>query len=345
MVNYLIKKGFEYYCKLSRLFNLNNLPPLIIWEPTLACNFRCSFCGFYGPGGAKPDLKKECDINTMLKWVQELSEYSTYLIKYKPRIHFTGGEPLLKKDILSVFNALHKEKINYSITTNGYMINKRIAKSLHDTDCKEIIISIHGQEEVHNKIVGKKDAFDRVIQNIKLLRRYGLPIVINCVITDENINDLNYMCLLAKELDVDIKFQHLEFLTKEMKEYHSLVTKNLFGKDLPVKYGTTRLSDKSLTKLLKINSDLEQTEPDLFNYELNKYYKDLKWSNSKYCYSPWGTARIDPYGNVYPCIDYYFGNLTTHHFKDIWEGERARYFREQLKKHKMFPGCKRCCKL
>ena len=86
--------------------------------------------------------------------------------------------------------------------------------------------------------------------------------------------------------------------------------------------------------------------PDLKVNELRDYYLNLDgYTHGSYCYSVWSEARIAPNGKMYPCFDYYFGDLRTNSFKAVWNGGKARRFRKILKRMKLFPGCVRCCKI
>lgn len=350
------QKTFNLYCKAMRLFNIAPLPPLIIWEPTLACNFRCSFCGFYGPGGAKPNLKKEMPADEQyIMWHNILNSYKWY----KPHVGITGGEPLLK-DIRPTLELFKRRKISWSLTTNGYLLGNYI-KLLKQYNCSEIRVSLHGPEEIHNKTVGIEGAFQKVTMNIIQATNISIPVLINCVITNENVNHLEEMKTIAGLCGAKIRFQHLEFLTEGMKRAHKKFTEQHFGKDIPVNYGTTTLSKKNIPIVEQVvvfyknvlyepniqiswDGDVYPNHPFNVSSEIKDYYTTFK-PLSSYCYQPWGTARIDPYGNVYPCIHYHFGNLKDKRFKAVWNGDKAKHFRKLLKKNKLFPGCMRCCKL
>ncbi|GAG99570.1 unnamed protein product, partial [marine sediment metagenome] len=65
------------------------------------------------------------------------------------------------------------------------------------------------------------------------------------------------------------------------------------------------------------------------------------------CFFVWGTLFISPNGDVMPCQfypDYKLGNIRDAKLKEIWNNEKYRKFRLELKKG-LFPGCARCCKL
>lgn len=338
-----IQSLFRKYCKVVRFFDLEPLPLLIMWEPTLTCNFRCKFCGFYGPGGALPDIKKEMSFSQIEKMLCSIKEECTIT----PHIHITGGDPFMRKDFKKILYTLYNYKFTYSITTNGFLLNQEMVDVLKETGCRSITVSIHGPKELHDKIVGVPGAFERVTQNIRLLRKADLPVTINCVITDDNIDCLTRMRGVAWMLDCEIKFQHLEFLDKEHCDLHNLFSCLTFNKHLPVKYGTTTLSKKNITNLkMFVMQHKGLYEPELDYKEIDSYYKELrKYTHSPYCHSVFGTLRIDPYGNGYPCIDYYFGNFKKQSFSQVWKSEQARKFRKLIRKQKLMPGCVRCCKL
>ena len=344
----LLQFGFKKYCEIQRRFNLNNLPPLIIWEPTLACNFKCKFCGFYGEGGAPPDLRKELireDVDKTLKMWEDI------ILCYWPRkpiVGITGGEPFSVKDLSKFLDLFKREKIKYSITSNGYLINEEWCKQLKETGCTQVRISLHGLVNIHNNLVQIPNAYERVIKNIKLLKNHKIDVLINCVITNENFPQLEQLVLLAKELSVNIRFQHLEWLTPEVRQIHGEFTANIFGCDLPVKYGFSNLNDTAIVKVKEFvsqNKGKVLFEPDLKLEEIDDYYRRWSYAHCSKCYQPWGVARLDPYGNVYPCIDYYFGNLKESDFDKIWNGNKTRLFKNELKKYGLFPGCRRCCKI
>jgi len=176
---------FNMYCKVARLWQAEWLPPLVIWEPTFCCNFLCGFCGFYGPGGAKPDLKKELGF-------EQIEKMLTGLPKSVRHVGITGGEPFMKKDFDKILEHLNYLKKSYSITTNGFKLTEEVVTA--DYFCPtEVRISLHGPQKIHDKTVGIKGAFDKVCDNIKVLRRNQIHVLINCVITNENVDRMAYM--------------------------------------------------------------------------------------------------------------------------------------------------------
>ena len=63
------------------------------------------------------------------------------------------------------------------------------------------------------------------------------------------------------------------------------------------------------------------------------------------CVSPWTTMYISPTGCVYPCLNYYVGNIREQPLRELWNSERYRQFRNRLLRDGQFPDCVGCCVL
>lgn len=186
------------------------LPGLIIY-PSNICNYKCMMCD-EGADSVKPVRKME--LSTLEK---VLKECSTFAIK--PRIHFSGlGEPLVHPEIASFMQLCRQYKINWSMTTNGYLLEK-YAASLVENECRGVNISIHGIGTDHDRVTGINNSFTRVMSGLEKLdmakrnNNAVLPLIaVNCVITNQNISNLKAILDYFLDLPVNsITFQHLIF--------------------------------------------------------------------------------------------------------------------------------------
>ena len=79
---------------------------------------------------------------------------------------------------------------------------------------------------------------------------------------------------------------------------------------------------------------------------MEKYYLDKDLDTIRpylRCATPWTTAFIDPQGNVSNCIAYKIGNISENDFWEIWNNEKAQYFRKNLSECGNFGICAKCC--
>lgn len=122
----------------------------------------------------------------------------------------TGGEPLLREDILDIIKAISKTKCKLQITTNGILLNK-----LNKINCIDHInISLHTlDKKVYNQITNSnKDPMD-ILNNIKEFKSVNsTPIKINMLALSNltlNENNLLAMIDICKQLGIDLKIIEL----------------------------------------------------------------------------------------------------------------------------------------
>lgn len=324
------------------------LPKSIIFEITHRCNLRCKMCGYYGETGVKPNYRKELSLSEIRKIADDINNF-------KPFVTFTGGEPFIRKDMIEILELFKERNIKFGLLTNGTLINDNIAKKLVSLNPSYINISMDGPKEIHEQIRGE-NSFDRTIECIKLLKGYGYSkITINFVISKINFGYLEMMTSVAKELDVNLQFQHLQFTDKSRNDRHKKVIKKYFnfqGEDRTSGI-CTELYDFDLDTLIRQIKKIREGKnnvrfmPDLDLNEIKRYYIDLdNYVHSESCNYPWQEARINPYGEMVYCImEPIAGNILDSNFKDVWNNANMKNFRLALKKEKLFPNCARCCKI
>lgn len=333
------------------------LPPVIIWFMTYRCNLRCKMCGFYGQGGNIPDAKNELNFEEMKSVIDDIKKsYSLY--PYKPFIGLIGGEPFIHPKIFEVLEYLKKSGFSFSITTNFVLLNKDKIDRLAKIGIKDLRVSLDGPQDIHDEIRSVKGTFEKTINNLRYFRRIdkNTPIKLNCVINPINLSRIQEIIPYAKELDASCSFQHLSFIDEAHRNENITVSKDIFGEDMYIDATSMTLSKNDVAllkpKYFEIIDECKRQNievsftPKLSPDNFEDYYFDLSgYVHQERCFWPWGTARITPEGNIYSCMYYIFGNLRSGSFNSIWNNDRAKKFRSELKKRNLFPGCIRCCKI
>jgi len=143
------------------------------------CNLRCSYC--MPESGVKLlDKKQLLTYEELVRIIQIMAGIG---IK---KIRLTGGEPLLRSDIISLISRINKiEGIeNISLTTNGILLLKH-ARRLHDAGVKGLNISLDSLDPEKYKIITRGGCVDRVTKGIDEAIRLGFDsIKINVVLTN-----------------------------------------------------------------------------------------------------------------------------------------------------------------
>ena len=157
------------------------------------CDFRCTYC-----------MSEEMQFlpKKDLLSLEELERLSSVFIELGvKKIRITGGEPLVRKNILQLFNSIGK-KIGsgleeLTVTTNGSQL-ERYAKDLFKNGVKRINISLDTLDKNKFKLITKIGDFNKVIKGINAAKEAGMKIKINTValkgINDNEILNLVNWC-------------------------------------------------------------------------------------------------------------------------------------------------------
>src|SRR3989344_268480 len=178
----------------------------VIFHVTFRCNSRCSFC--FNWKNIDEVKSNELTLDEINKISKSLPEFPWFLI--------SGGEPFLRNDldeIIEIFCKNNKIK-HITLPTNGLLTNK-IAEKVESIlkKCPSIslnlVLSLDGIKEKHDKIRGIKGNFNKLMQTYKLLmplrKKYSnLAVKFNTVISNTNYKELGKIIDYVKFLKADM---------------------------------------------------------------------------------------------------------------------------------------------
>ena len=189
-----IRKRIDILKKVISILLLNKTIPLNInFSLTDKCNLSCEYCET-----ASRNLK-EMGLKDIFYIIDQLKRCGC------KRIGFTGGEPLLRKDLKEIIDYTKGYHIFTTLSTNGSLIKERI----NDIKKLDILtVSLNGPEPIHN-IQSGSDVFKRVIEGIKVAKEYKLKVYTLTVLTKYNtkIKYLESILSFVKELELSCFFQ------------------------------------------------------------------------------------------------------------------------------------------
>ncbi|MCL2797495.1 MAG: radical SAM protein [Firmicutes bacterium] len=157
-------------------------PPRLshVWlELAERCNEKCIHCYVEAVGQARAvdTLAKE-------KWKTLLAELSSTGCK---SVQFIGGEPLLFD---GVYELLEYAKIldfeSIALFTNAVLLNEERVQFLKKNGI-HVSVSLYGHNaEIHDAITQIQGSFDKTVENLKILKHYGVPVSISVIIMQQN---------------------------------------------------------------------------------------------------------------------------------------------------------------
>ena len=183
--------------------------PVVVWNMTRRCNLKCIHCYSNSADIEYPD---ELTTEEGKKLIDDLAEFGS------PVILFSGGEPLIRKDLLELAQYATDKGMRGVISTNGTLITKEIAAKLQKVGLSYVGVSLDGLEKTHDRFRGKKGAFAAAIEGIRNCRDAGIKVGIRFTVNKHNLIDVPDMFeLLRKENIERMCFYHLVYTGRGSK--------------------------------------------------------------------------------------------------------------------------------
>lgn len=300
-------KIFHHIDRIEKFMNGERPAPIYIRiKPTNICNQRCYYCGYaddYIFDGREVSRRESIPWEILKRTLYEMREMGVKAVTYSG-----GGDPLCYSHIGEALELTERLGLDYSMITNGQALDGKAAKILGRS--KWVRISLDSASPDTYQEIRGVDAFERVINNIEQFAKQKAAdcvLGINCVITQNNANEVYQLYEMGKSLGVNnIKLSPV-LIKKEEKDYHSGIREAVEQQIREAKY---RLEDDKFRIVDKYTGDLALEEC---------YEKDYKK-----CYIQNFFAVVAADSKVYRCHQRAYmkvgeiGDLTRKTFGEIW---------------------------
>ncbi|MFQ5997020.1 MAG: radical SAM protein [Dehalococcoidales bacterium] len=162
---------------------------LVAWELTRSCNLFCAHCR----GSATPtSYSNELTTGECFRLIDQILEVG------HPIIILTGGEPLVRPDVLPIAKYAVSKGLRVVMGTNGTLITEEMATELKEVPISRLGISLDFPvAELQDNFRGQNGAFAAVLAGIANARRAGIEVQINSTITKLNVGYLDELLALA----------------------------------------------------------------------------------------------------------------------------------------------------
>jgi len=292
------------------------------------CNLRCVMCRQW----RKPPAE---ELSTK-RWkgiIKDLKQNGIH------NIHFTGGEPLLRKDLAPLVSYAGENGFTTGITTNGLLLNEETLTKLIGAKLNSIGISIDAREADYDKLRGMPGAFTRVKDALLLLsgvrEKNEISVYINFTLMKDTMKKFKEVKTLADNLKIPVgvclldRHSFIFDLEENKKDFWISGESNLseldsllgFFRKEKVRKPSSLLLNFSMIRLIK------------------EYFKDPRQAAVP-CVVSQDRIIIDPCGNLLGgCMSMgSFGNLTKTSYGEL--RRETRY--KTAKKNMFYKKCKGC---
>ena len=253
---------------------------------TNRCNNRCRYCNFQA-------LSQE-DVWTtedLIRVLNEMREAGTR------RVQFTGGEPMLRKDLGIILAHAKSLGMFVGVSTNGFQVPKRV-EELRPADIVQV--SYDGPPKVHGYLRGDKSV-DETEAAIDILLKKKIPVWTNTVLTTVNSPYIDEIVEYVRARGMVSNFVLLDYFADPREHFHPALKDIL---DLVLRGEEKRKALERLIELKRAGAPVAGSIP-YFQNALDWPYDDKVTSpEPSPLYSCWfgrAVAHLEADGNLYAC--------------------------------------------
>lgn len=187
--------------------------PVVVWNVTRRCNLKCVHCYAHA---RDEEFSGELTTSEGKAVLDDLAAFGA------PVVLFSGGEPLVRPDLMELADYAVKKGMRAVISTNGTLINSRIAVQLKKIGLSYVGISLDGLNEVNDHFRGVKGAFSKAMDGIMACQDAGIKVGLRFTMNRLNAKEIpGIFDLLEKHEIPRVCFYHLVYAgrgTELMKE-------------------------------------------------------------------------------------------------------------------------------
>jgi radical SAM protein with 4Fe4S-binding SPASM domain len=293
-------------------------PYVVSWNVTYRCNLACEHC-YLDAGGTPlvttPNFADRSELSTdeCFRVIDDIAAFAPECLTI-----LTGGEPLLRRDILEIVRRAAERGLWVVIGTNGVRITENVARRLADAGARGLSLSLDALDsQRHDRFRNVRGAWQNTVEGAEILNRTGLPFIVQTTAGAHNLG----------ELEAIADFAHERLAAKVWNLYFLVPTgRGQFISDMtPAQY------DEVLTALYRIQRKYSRRM--LVNAKCAPHYIKTVLEHGDgeariRTYSggaggcPAGThyMGIRPNGDLTPCpyLPVFAGNLRNARLADLW---------------------------
>ena len=292
--------------------------PVVVWNMTRRCNLRCVHCYSSSQNIRYGNELTPAEAKAMIR---NLATFGS------PVILFSGGEPLMHRDLPELARYAVDQGMRAVISTNGTLITRQKAAVFKEIGLSYVGVSLDGMKVTHDHFRGVEGAFDTAMKGIRICRDLGIKVGVRFTINRHNVADVPAIFdLLEKENIPRCCFYHLVYSGRGSKligedlshdQTRALLdlimdrTKDLFSRGLEKEILTVDNHADGPYLYLRLQKENPGRAAEVL--ELLKMNEGNSSGNGIACISWDGEVHADPFWRGIS-----FGNVRKRPFSEIW---------------------------
>ena len=292
--------------------------PVVVWNVTQRCNLFCMHCYASSKDREYPG---ELTTSEGLRLLDDLAQFGA------PTLLFSGGEPTTRSDLFELVAHASASGLRCVLSTNGTLITPEIADKIAESGFTYVGVSLDGIGAVHDKIRGKKGAFEEALRGLRLCRDRGVRVGLRYTVHRKNLDHLADIFDLLETEGIDrCCVYHLAYAgrgdrirsfdlapaeTRAAVEYIFDRVQDFERRGIDKEILTVDNHADNVLLYKRVQRDTPERADDV--------YQMLEWNGGNQ--SGIAIACVDPQGNVHAdqfSWDYTLGNVRERPFSQIW---------------------------
>jgi len=173
------------------------------WHVTARCDADCMHCYMKDAPDHKGQLEGELGLPECIKVLDDIEHFAEWH-DVKVRLNITGGDPLLKEDIVHIIKEARERGFLVGMLGNPGHLDEAMASALKDAGIFRYQLSIDGMRATHDALRGRPGHFDDTLRAIRVLRGAGIPSVVMFTVSKRNAGELLDVIRLCADENVSI---------------------------------------------------------------------------------------------------------------------------------------------
>jgi AdoMet-dependent heme synthase len=294
----------SYADVVARTWRDNHLFSVLL-ELTYRCNLDCFFC-YNDLGLAGRPLERE-------EYFQLFADLAAMQVLH---LTFSGGEPLAHPDFLLLGARARELGFVVRVKSNGHALRGELLRRLKiEVDPFIVEVSLHGATAAtHDRQTRVPGSFARLLQNLEEMSEVGLRVKINSTLTAWNEGEVEAMFDLVESLGLAFQIDP-EVSPRDNGDREPLSI-------APSREGVLRLFALPEERAARQRAGAKEERLPAAEVARGADDETLPVAVHKHCGAGSAGIAVDPYGNVYPCVQWRrpVGNLHEQRIGEIWSG-------------------------
>ncbi|MFH1800254.1 MAG: radical SAM protein [Candidatus Omnitrophota bacterium] len=305
-------------------------PKFCVIEVSHRCMFKCRMCNYWMTK-KDPDELEPCHL---YKFVSSLKEFAGMPFE----MNISGGETLMKEGILDLVEFIANQGFRFSMVSNGYLIDKTVAKRIADSGLSFLALSLDSLDEsTHDFLRGTKGAYKKVMEALEYFGAYRgklQNLTLQTIIMGPNLEGILDLVDWAQGKQLSLSFIAItrpNMIPTDAAWYKKKEHSFLWPQDI----GRVHYVLDELIRLKKIGHRIDNPIGQLEKFKL--YFSDPeRFVKETACSLGDDMMLVNPKGDLYLCCEMEpAGNIKESDVGQIWTSQKAENIREKIRRCQM----------